>query len=122
MVFGVVPVIKPQQIVPFGVRAYSPGNRLVGIAAIMKEKAIQKSATVSQIIKGKKKDPELPIQNEADSNSRPENNNLSDSPPRIDPVFPFDFLVDGPGIVSQVAQKNVSPRVLWLSVMPKAIN
>jgi len=100
MVLGVIPVIKPEQIVPFGVRAYAPGNRLVGIATIMKEKPIQKSTTVSQIIKRKKKDPELPIQNEANRNSRPENNNLGDSPPRIDPVLPFDFLVDGPGIVS----------------------
>jgi hypothetical protein len=55
---------------------------------------------VSQIIKRRKKDPELPIQDEADSNSRPENNNLGDSPPCIDPVLPFDFLVDGPGIIS----------------------
>jgi hypothetical protein len=61
MVFGVVPVIEPQQVVPLGVRAYPPSDRLVGIASIMEEKTVKIGATLSQIIKGGKEEPELPI-------------------------------------------------------------
>src|SRR5262249_44179127 len=66
MVLGVVPVVEPEQVVPFVVGTHSPGDRLIGVAAVVKEKAVQVRAAMSQIIKRKKENPELPVQHEAD--------------------------------------------------------
>ena len=61
MMLGVIAVVEPNQVVPFVVGTHSPGNRLIGIAAIVKEKAVQVRTAMSQIVKWKKEDPELPV-------------------------------------------------------------
>src|SRR6516164_1405817 len=54
MVLGMVSVVKPEQIIQFVIRAYTPGDRLVRVAAIMKEITVQVGAAVPQIIEGEK--------------------------------------------------------------------
>src|SRR5215510_13058544 len=61
VVLGVVAIIKPDQIIPFVVGAYSPGDRLIGVASVMKEISVQVGATMPEIVKREKEDPKLPI-------------------------------------------------------------
>jgi hypothetical protein len=68
VVLSVITVVKPEQVVPRVIRAYSPGNRLIGIPAIMEEKTVQVSTTMSQVIKREKENPEFPVEEEADGN------------------------------------------------------
>jgi hypothetical protein len=61
MVLGVVTVVEPDQVVPFGVGAHSPGNRLVRITVVMEEITVEVSAAMAQIVEGQKEQPEFPI-------------------------------------------------------------
>ena len=61
VVLGVVAIIKPDQIIPFVVGAYSPGDRLIGVASIVKEISFLVGAAMPKIVKSEKKDPKLPI-------------------------------------------------------------
>ena len=70
MVFSVVAIVEPKQIVPLIVRAYAPGDRFIGIPAVMEKIAVQIRAAVSQVIKWEKVYPEFPIQNQADGYGR----------------------------------------------------
>ena len=103
MMFGVIPVIEPKQIVPFRVGTDSPGDWLIRVASIMEKETIQVSAALTKIIEGQKEEPKLPVQNEANGDGRPENCNLGNSPSGIDPVLSFDFAVDRLGIFAEVA-------------------
>ena len=103
MMFGVIPVIEPNQIVPFRVGTDSPRDRLIRIASIMEKETVQVGAALPQIIEWQKKEPKLPVQNETDGDGRPENCNLGNSPSGIDPVLSFDFAVDRLWIFAEVA-------------------
>src|SRR5215472_13396051 len=73
MVLGVVSVVKPEQIIQFVIRAYTPGNRLVRVAAIVKEIAVQVGTAVPQIIEGEEEKPEFPVQIKADGDRGSQN-------------------------------------------------
>src|SRR5262249_42625869 len=122
VMLGVVAVIKPEQIIPFVVGAHSPCDRLIGVASIMKEISVQVGAAMPKIVKREKKDPELPVQQEANRYCCPKYNDLRDSPSRIDRVLSFDFGVDSLWIFAQIAQKNIAPRVFRLAIVSMSIN
>src|SRR5215831_17117963 len=94
MMFGVIPVIEPKQIVPFRVGTDSPRDRLIGIASIMEKETVQVGAALPEIIEGQKEEPKLPVQKEANGDGRPQNCNLGNPPTGIDSVLSFDFAVD----------------------------
>ena len=50
MVFGVVAVFEPEQVVPFVIRTDAPGDRLVRVAPVVKKKIIQVGAAVPEMI------------------------------------------------------------------------
>ena len=122
MVFGMVAIIEPNQVVPFVVGTDSPRDRFVGIPAVMKKVTVQIGAAVSQVIKGEKIDPEFPIQNQTDRDRRPKNDNFGDSPLCIDSVFPFDFGVDCFGIFAEITEENVAPWIFRLAIVSMAID
>jgi hypothetical protein len=62
MVLSVVSIVKPEQIIQFAIRAYTPGDGLVRIAPIVKEITVQIGTTVSQIVKGQEEKPKFPVQ------------------------------------------------------------
>ena len=70
VVFCMVAIVKPEQVITLMVRAYPPGDRFVWIPAVMEKIAVQIGAAVPQIIKREKINPEFPIQNHADRDSR----------------------------------------------------
>ena len=86
MVFGVITVIEPKQVIPFVVGAHSPGDRFIWIPAVMQKIAVQIGAAVSQVIKGEKIDPEFPVQNQTDRDCRSKNHDFGD-PPRASTGF-----------------------------------
>ena len=61
MVFGVVAVVEPKQVVPFVVRTDAPGDRLVRVAPVMKEITVQVGAAVPEVIEGQEVEPEFPV-------------------------------------------------------------
>jgi predicted component of type VI protein secretion system len=61
MVFGVVTIVKKKPVVQFMVGAYAPRDRLVGIAPVMEEIAVQVRATMPQIIERQKEEPKFPV-------------------------------------------------------------
>src|SRR5215472_16316193 len=122
VVLGVVAIIKPDQIIPFVVGAYSPGDRLIGVASVMKEISVQVGAAMPKIVKREKEDPKLPIQHEANCYRCSKHHDLRDSPSRIDRVLSFNFGVDGFWIFAQIAEENITPRVFRLAVVPMSIN
>jgi hypothetical protein len=61
MVFGMVAIVKKKPVVQFVVRAYAPCDRLVGIAPVMEEIAVEVRATVPQIIERQKEEPKFPV-------------------------------------------------------------
>src|SRR6516225_4548107 len=122
MVLGVVAIVKPEQIIQFVVRAYPPGDRLVGVAAIMQEITVQVCAAVPQIIEGEKEKPEFPVQHKANGNRSTQNHNLDYAPASIDPVFSFDFAINYLRVFPQVAQENIPPGVFGLAIMSVAID
>ena len=122
VVFGVIPIIEPKQVIPFVIGTDSPRDRFVGIPAVMQKVAVQIGAHVSQIIKGKKIDPEFPIQNQTDRDRRSKNHYFDDSPPGVDPVFTFDFAVDCFGIFPEITEENVAPWIFCLAIVSMAID
>jgi hypothetical protein len=62
MVLGVVSVVKPEKIIQFAIRAYTPGDGLVWIAPKMKEITVQIGTTVPQIVEGQEEKPKFPVQ------------------------------------------------------------
>ena len=61
MMFGMVAIIKKKPVVQFVVRTHAPGDRLVGIAPVMEEIAVEVRTTVPQIIERKKEEPKFPV-------------------------------------------------------------
>ena len=61
VVFRVVAVIKPDQIIPFVVGAYSPCDRLIWVTSVMKEISVQVGAAMPKIVKREKIDPKFPV-------------------------------------------------------------
>jgi hypothetical protein len=122
MMFGVITIVKPEQVIPFIVRAHSPGDWLIRITSIMKEKAVQVGAAVTQIVEGQKVDPELPVQHKTDGNRGSQDGDLNDAPPRIDRILSFDFGVNRLWIFSEVAQKNITPGIFRLSIVAMSVN
>jgi hypothetical protein len=122
MVLSMISIVKPKQVVPFVVGTDSPCDRLVRIAAIVKEIAIQVGAAMSQIIEREKEDPEFPVQRKANGDRRSQDDNFRNSPSRIDRIFSFDFGVDGFWIFPKVTEENVAPGVLRLTVMAVSID
>ena len=122
MVFGMISIVEPNQVVPFVIGTDPPGDWFVWIPAVMEKKTVQISAAVSQIIKGEKIDPELPIQKQTDRDRGPKNHDFGDTPLRVDLVFPFDLGVDSFGIFPQITEENVAPRIFRLTIVSVAID
>jgi hypothetical protein len=61
MMFGVIAVIKKQPVVNFSVAAYAPGNRLIGIRAVVPVVTIQITKTMAQIPKREEIQHEAPV-------------------------------------------------------------
>ena len=61
MVFGMVAIVKKKPVVQFMVGAYAPRDRLVGIAPVMEEIAVQVRATMPQLIERQKEEPKFPV-------------------------------------------------------------
>ena len=67
MMFGVISVVEENPVVNFAVAAHTPGDRFVGVAAVMTEVAVKITEAVPEIEKRQKeKDNVTPVQQEHD--------------------------------------------------------
>src|SRR6266480_190165 len=103
MMFGVVTVIEPDPVIEFVITAHTPGNRVVGISAVMAVVAVQVRETVPEIIKGKKETDVMPVENTEGRKSRDERREFEDSPKRFARIFTFQFLKHGLRIFAKKA-------------------
>src|SRR5512133_3601910 len=62
VMFGMVTVVEPDPVIEFVITAHAPGNRVVGIGAVMAVVAVQIRETVPEIIKGQKETDVVPVQ------------------------------------------------------------
>ena len=62
MMFGMVTIVEPDPVIELVITAYPPGNRVVGICAVMAVVTVQLRETVPKIIKGKKETNVMPVQ------------------------------------------------------------
>src|SRR6476660_9487506 len=89
MMFGMVAIVEPRPVIELAVGAHAPGNRLIGIAAVMPVVAIQIREAVAKIPKREKETDVMPVQNTEDHKSRDEAHQLEHSPKRFARIFSF---------------------------------
>ena len=80
MMLGVVAVVEPDPVVELVVAAHAPGDRLVGIAAVVPVVAVQIGKAVAEVIKRKKETNVVPVQNAEDDEGRDEKRQLRRRP------------------------------------------
>ena len=122
MVLGVVPVVKPEQIVDLFVRTHTPGNGFVRVPAEMQIVAVQVGKTVPKIIKRQEKQDEFPIQNAQENEETDKRHDLEDTPIRVRPVLSFDFRKNSLGVVAHVTEKDVAPDVFRFAIVSMSVN
>jgi hypothetical protein len=88
----------------------------------MKKVSVQVAAAVPKVVKRNKIDPEFPIQDQAERDRRPENDNFGDTPLGVDRIFPFDLGINCFGIFAEIAEENVTPRIFCLAIVSVTID
>ena len=89
MMFGMVAIVEPRPVIELAIGAHAPGNRLMGIAAVMPIVAVQIREAVAKIPKRQKETDVMSVQNTEDHKSRDEAHQLEDSPKRLARIFSF---------------------------------
>ena len=117
VMFRMVSVVEPDQIINLIVAADAPCDWLVRIPAVMTVVTIQIREAVTEIIKRQIEEHKLPIQEEANDYQGYPGNDFQDSKVRIESVTLLHFLEDRFGVVPEKAQKNVRPDVLRFVVV-----
>ena len=87
MMFGVVTVEEPDPVVELVVTAHAPGDRFVGITAVMAIVAVQIRQAVAKIPERQEKTDVAPIQNSENKKVRHEQCELGNSPERFARIF-----------------------------------
>src|SRR5437870_1521657 len=117
-----VAVKEPSPVVKLAVSAHAPGNRLVGIAAVMPIVAVQIRQAVAKVIERQKKTDVMPIENTEDHKSRYERRELEDSPKPFARIHALQFLKDCLGIFAKKTQESVFEGMLALTLVTMFVN
>ena len=122
MMLGVVPIVKPEQIIDFLVRTHAPGNRFVRISPVMQKIAVQIRKTMPQVIERQKEKDEFPIQNAQENKETEKRNDLEYAPIRVRRILSFDLRENRFWVVAHIAEKNVAPDILRFAIMAVPVN
>ena len=122
MMFGVVTVEEPDPVVELVVAAHAPGDRLVGVAAVMPVVTIQVGEAMAEIPEAAEENNVVPVQDaERDERAKKEND-LDDAPISFPAVLAPHRLENGLGIVAEKAEEHVAQRMFGFAVMPMLVD
>src|SRR6266498_963291 len=122
MMFGVVTVVKPDPVIQFVITAHPPGNRVVGIRAVMAVVTVQIREAVTKVIERQKETDVVPIENTKGHKSRDERCEFEDSPECFARVLAFQFLENGFGIFAKEAEEGVRERMFSFALLAVLVN
>ena len=122
MMFGVVTVVKPGPIVELVVTAYTPGERLVRIAAIVPVIPVQVGKAVTEVLKRKEETDVAPVEYAKNDEGRDEKREFQDTPECLAWILAFQLLENRLGIFAEEAEEGVFERVLRVSVVAMLVN
>ncbi len=122
MMLSVVTVIKPDPIVELIVTAHAPGDRFVGVSAVVAIVAVQIRKAVTEVPKEEKKTDVVPVQNSEGYERAEEKDELGDTPKSFSPVLAFQLQENGLGILAKETEESVLKWVLGLTIMTVFVN
>jgi hypothetical protein len=122
MMFGVVAIKEPDPVIELVVAAHAPGDRFIGIAAVMAVVTIQVGEAMAEIPKAAEENNVMPVQDAERGECAKKENDLDDAPISFSAVFTPDTLKNGFGIVAEKAEEHVAQRMLGFAVMPMFVD
>src|ERR1700731_3534010 len=122
MMFGVVSVEEPDPVVELVVAAHTPGDRFVGITAIMPVITVQVREAMAEIPEADEKNDVVPVQDTQGDEGAKKENDLYDAPIRFPAVFSLYRLENGLGIIPEKAEKHVAKGMLGFTVIAVLVN
>src|SRR5262249_37906158 len=114
---GMVAVVKPGPVIQFSVSTHAPGNRLVGIAAVMPVIAVEIREAMAEIPKRQKETDVMPVQNTEDHKRRDEAWQLEHSPKCLARVLAFQFLKNSFRVFAKETDECVLQWMLGFAVV-----
>src|SRR3984893_16416027 len=123
MVFGVVAVVEEEPVVDFSVTAHAPGDRFVGVSAVMTVVAVQITEAVAEIPERHKiKNHVSPVEEKHREERDCEGGQLKVSPDNVVVAALAKFFADRADIISEETFENIAPRTFDFAVVPMTID
>ena len=123
MMLGMIAVIKEEPVIDPAVTTHAPGDRLIGIAAVMTKITVQVTEAVTKIKEGQEiKDDVTPVEAKHDKERARDSSQLDVSPAYLRFAALAQLAFDRRRIVAKETQKDIAPRVLRLVLVPMPIN
>ena len=122
MMFCVVAVVEPGQVIELAVRAHAPRNRLVRIAAVMPIVAIQIRQAVAKVPEWQKETDVMPVKNTEDNKCADKQCEFGYAPKRLARTLPFQLFKDGLGIFTEKTEERVFEWGLGFTVVSVLVN
>ena len=131
MVFCVITVVKEEPVIDFSVAAYAPGNRFVGVRAVVTVITVQVTEAMAEIPKRQEKEHEPPVDemnrfrwdngrhHEERRRERPQ---LDIAPEMIAVIAFAQFSADRADIVTEETEENIIPWTFRFAVVPMPID
>jgi len=122
VVFGVVAVVEPEEVVDAFVGGDAPGEGEVGVSAVVEVVAVEVGEAVAEVVEGEIGEHEFPVEEEAGEVEDYEGGDFENAEVGVGGVAAFDFAVDGLGIVTEVREEDVGEDIFGLAVVAVAID
>src|ERR1700738_3717657 len=122
MMFGVVTVKEPNPVVELVVAAHAPGDRLIGVAAVMAVVAVQVGKAMAEIPEAGQENDIVPVQDPERDECAQKENDLHDAPISFPAVLAPHGLENGFGIVAEKAEEHVAQGMFGFAVMPMLVD
>ncbi len=103
VVFRMVTIIEPKNVIPFGITADSPGQGHIGISAIVEEIAIQIGQAMPEIVERQIKQHEFPVQEKPEKTKASPGRDFKHAKVRAERKPAFQLSEDNVRIVAKVA-------------------
>ncbi len=122
MMFRMVAVVEPDQIVNLVVTAHAPSHRLVRVSTKMAVITVQVREAMTEIIEWQIEKHKLPVQEKADDDQNHPGSDFEDSPVCVEGITLFDFSKDRFGVIAEIAQENVRPDILRFVIVAMLVD
>ncbi len=122
MMLSVVTVIEPDPIVELIVTAHAPGDRFIGISAVVAIVAVQIRKAVTEVPKEEKKTDVVPVENSEGYERAEEKDELDDTPKSFSPVLAFQLQENRLRIFTKETKESVLKRVFRFAIVAVFVN